>query len=132
MSVVGLPTLASSSPPPLASRASTQLRVRRNGQPDNTDRYGTRVNSIIGIDRGWYILSLAVAVSVWFFTIPVEFRRTKICTEIQTQENPDKCMTSKQFTSGIADYYSNGKGQRWDGADDIVGALFVCFPVTDY
>ncbi len=91
------------------SQSLTELRERRN-EVSNDERGSDKVNSLIGIDRGLYLMVIAVAINIWFFSIPVEFRRTRICSEADTAAYPTKCMTSDQFTTGIADYYKNGKG----------------------
>jgi len=86
----------------------TELQAR-NKDVSSEDRGSDKVNSIIGIDRGLYLFAIVMAINVWFFSIPVEFRRTRICNEADTRDNPKLCMTSKQFTTGISDYYKNGK-----------------------
>ena len=100
-------------PPPSSSlRRLTRREEKRNDVP-NADRGSDEVNAAIyGIDRGAYLLAFAFLVNVWFFSVPVEFRRTKICTAEQTRDFPDVCMTPEQFKSGIAEYYRNGEGRR--------------------
>jgi hypothetical protein len=62
----------------------------------------------MGLGRGAILLVVALLINVWFFTIPTEFRRTRLCTDADTAMYPDVCMTTGQFTKGIADYYING------------------------
>lgn len=114
-----LPVVASSpsSHPAATSSIQSRLSIRlqeKRKDTTNAERGSDEVNALMGLDRGKYLLALVFAVCVWFFTVPVEFRRTKICTEVQTRDFPDVCMTSAQFTSGIADYYKNGGGIKFD------------------
>lgn len=95
------------------SMSPTELRARKKDLT-NAERGNDKVNSIIGIDRGLYLWAIVLAVNVWFFSIPVEFRRTRICNEADTAQFPDRCMTANQFKSGIRDYYANGGGIKWD------------------
>lgn len=87
---------------------STELRARKN-DISSEERGSDNVNSLIGIDRGMYLWGIVIALNIWFFSIPVEFRRTRICNEADTIAYPTRCMTSEQFRTGIADYYKNGK-----------------------
>jgi hypothetical protein len=68
-----------------------------------------RVDAALGLGRGVVLLAVVMAVNVWFFSIPPEFRRTRLCSDMDTVAHPERCMTTTQFTQGIADYYSNGK-----------------------
>ena len=43
--------------------------------------------------RGPLLLALSLFICVWFFTIPPEFRRARLCDEAETAAYPDKCMT---------------------------------------
>ena len=88
----------------------TELQAR-NKDVSSEDRGSDKVNNIIGIDRGVYLFAIVMAINVWFFSIPVEFRRTRICNEADSRDYPKLCMTPKQFTTGISDYYKNGK--KW-------------------
>jgi len=101
--------LSSLKSPPVPSefRVSTDLHAKR--EITNDEREEGQVNSIIGIDRGVYLLALVLAINVWLFSIPPEFRRTRFCNEADSQAYPDRCMTAKQWRNGIADYYKNGK-----------------------
>lgn len=109
----GLPLSSPSLSGFVESRPSTELQVKKN-DISSEERGSDNVNSLIGLDRGVYLQAIAVAICIWFFTIPVEFRRTKFCSEEQTRANPEVCMTAKQFSSGIADYYKNGGGIKFD------------------
>ena len=90
------------------SRSSTELQAKRK-DISSDERGSDNVNTLIGIDRGVYLWAIVIAINIWFFSIPVEFRRTRICNEADSRDYPTKCMTSKQFTTGISEYYKNGK-----------------------
>jgi hypothetical protein len=92
----------------IESRSSTELQAKKK-DISSDERGSDNVNALIGIDRGVYLWAIVIAINIWFFSIPVEFRRTKICNEADSRDYPTKCMTSKQFTTGIAEYYKNGK-----------------------
>lgn len=91
----------------------TELQARNN-DVSSEERGSDKVNNMIGIDRGLYIGAIVLAICVWFFSIPVEFRRTRICNEADSRDYPKLCMTPKQFTTGISDYYKNGGGIKFD------------------
>jgi hypothetical protein len=56
-----------------------------------------------------YILILVLFLCVWNFTIPVEFRRARLCSEQQGMDNPtSKCITVSNYMNGIVQYYRNG------------------------
>ena len=58
---------------------------------------------------------LAMFVNVWMFSVPTEFRRAKMCSEEQVLLYPDSnCMTFKSWKEGIAEYYANGGGVKFD------------------
>jgi len=103
----------SSPSPDTRSGFSTELQARKNDL-SSEERGSDNVNSLIGIDRGMYLWAIVIALNLWFFSIPVEFRRTRICSEADTIAYPTKCMTSEQFRTGIADYYKNGGGIKFD------------------
>lgn len=68
-----------------------------------------------GLKRGAILLPIVLLVNVWMFSIPVEYRRARICSEQQVRENPaSKCMTVDAWREGVADYYANGGGIKFD------------------
>lgn len=71
-----------------------------------------RVNRALGLGRGAVLLAIVLLINVWFFSIPTEFRRTRLCNEFDTQAYPELCMTPKMFVNGISDYYKNGEWER--------------------
>jgi len=79
---------------------------------DNDDSiYGTGI-------RGKILLAAGVALSIWFFSIPPVYRRTRLCGPEQSAAHPSRCMTPSQFAAGVADYYRGGGGIRWDFSVD--------------
>ncbi|KAG7356982.1 hypothetical protein IV203_001670 [Nitzschia inconspicua] len=74
----------------------------------------SKVNQALGLGRGGVLLAIALLINVWFFTIPTEFRRTRLCNETDTRAYPELCMTPKMFVSGIAEYYKTGGGINFD------------------
>lgn len=71
--------------------------------------------------RGPIILSLALLIVVWIFSIPPEFRRAKICTLPVCVENRaacNDCQTTTELREGIIDYYRNGGGIKFDFSID--------------
>ncbi|KAL7494817.1 hypothetical protein ACHAWT_005968 [Skeletonema menzelii] len=85
---------------------TTALQMSGGSNPDvDTD----------GTDAGKYLLFLVLLVNVWAFSIPVEFRRARFCSEEDVRLNPDShCITFENWKSGIVDYYANGGGVNFD------------------
>lgn len=76
-----------------------------------------------GLKRGALLLPIALAINIWMFSVPVEFRRARFCSEEQVRENPNsKCMTWETWRSGVSDYYANGGGVKFDFSIDPDGA----------
>jgi hypothetical protein len=69
----------------------------------------SKVNSALGLGRGTVLLTIALLINIWFFTIPTEFRRTRLCNEFDTEAYPELCMTPQMFVDGISEYYKNGR-----------------------
>mmetsp|Transcript_17376 Transcript_17376/g.35700 ORF Transcript_17376/g.35700 Transcript_17376/m.35700 type:complete len:161 (-) Transcript_17376:236-718(-) len=113
MPITGSSSLSRSPFGSVEAVSPTQLLARKKDL-SSQERGSDKVNSLIGIDRGLYLWAIVIAINIWFFSIPVEFRRTRICSEADTRDFPTRCMTSQQFTSGIAEYYRNGGGIKFD------------------
>lgn len=109
MPLVGSSLPSSCASGSIESRPLSSKLMARNDDISSEERGSDNVNNIIGLDRGLYLLAIVLAINVWFFSVPVEFRRTRICNEADSAAYPDRCMTSKQFTTGIKEYYANGK-----------------------
>ena len=102
--------MVSPSPSLSLSRPSVVTLQERKRDLTSAERGSDEVNKIIGIDRGIvFLLIPCIIINVWFFTIPVEFRRTRICDAEESRLAPDRCMTTEQFQTGILNYYRNGK-----------------------
>jgi hypothetical protein len=71
-----------------------------------------------GMRRGLIIFPIVFLLNVWMFTIPPEFRRTKICNDEQSQLYPNQCMTMPQWMNGVKEYYKNGGGIHFDFSID--------------
>uniref|UniRef100_A0A7R9ZNG5 Uncharacterized protein n=1 Tax=Craspedostauros australis TaxID=1486917 RepID=A0A7R9ZNG5_9STRA len=92
------------------SSASSTLLRQTNDKNENDDNMDT-----LGTQRGLYLLAIALVFNIWQFSIPVEFRRTRFCSEEQVVLYPDSnCKTFNQWRSGILDYYKAGGGIQWD------------------
>jgi hypothetical protein len=93
---------------PVANRLATM------GQKGDDDRVA-RSDRIGGTGtEGKALLILGFLLSAWFFTVPPEFRRTRICSVSETQQFPEVCMTADQFVDRVAEYYKSGGGIQWD------------------
>ena len=94
------------SQPSDTTTTTTSLQMSGGSNPDvDTD----------GTDAGKYLLFAVLLVNVWAFSIPVEFRRARFCTEEQVRLNSDShCITFDNWKSGIVDYYANGGGVDFD------------------
>jgi len=93
---------------------SNTVLLERKKDISSNERGSGEVNKLIGIDRGYILFVPVILVCIWSFTVPVEFRRARICNEEDSRKYPTKCMTSDQFKRGISDYYKNGGGINWD------------------
>jgi hypothetical protein len=85
------------------------------GNYDNNDT--ERIEAYLGLKRGRVLEIIAVALAVWLFTIPAEFRRAKFCSELETTMYTE-CYTPKQWIGGVADYYKGGGGIAFDFSID--------------
>ena len=81
----------------------------RTEEPDPDQTWKT-----LGLDRAAIIMPIVLLINIWFFTVPPEFRRARLCSEMDTAAYPEVCMTPKMFASGIVEYYKGGGGIQWD------------------
>lgn len=80
---------------------------------DNEER--TRSSKIDGSVGGTYFLAAVLLANVWLFTIPTEFRRAHLYPEGNAGLYSDpKGMTAKDWAAGVAQYYANGGGVKFD------------------
>lgn len=74
-----------------------------------------------GRDRGNILQVLALALCVWFFSVPPEFRRAHFCSTnpcVANRASCHDCVTFSEWKSGIAEYYENGGGVHFDFSID--------------
>ena len=103
-------------PASFAGRSTTSALAAVEGPKFGEDGYE---GDPTGLKRGAIILPIALLVNIWMFSIPVEYRRARICSEQQVRENPNsKCMTTETWRKGVADYYANGGGIKFDFSVD--------------
>lgn len=70
-----------------------------------------------GTTRGLVLFSLVLAVCVWLFSIPTEFRRAHFCMVEKCVQNRAKCydcVTFSEWKDGVTQYYNNGGGIQFD------------------
>ena len=90
------------------SAISTSLHIMKEDRNEEAADTG-------GLRRGKVLLLLVLIVNVWMFSIPVEFRRARLCNEEDTRLYPDKhCTTMEAWRMGVVDYYANGGGIKFD------------------
>jgi hypothetical protein len=92
-----------------SQRVLSMLQATKNSDIDGTGA------------RGPIILSLALLVVIWLFSIPPEFRRARICTLPVCVENRalcNDCQTITELREGIVGYYRNGGGIQFDFSID--------------
>ena len=76
-----------------------------------------QMSKIDGSGRGTVIQVFVLAICVWIFTIPPEFRRAYICQTdgcIAERSKCNDCVTPSEWREGIAEYYKNGGGIEWN------------------
>ena len=76
---------------------------------------GMAQSDIDGTKTGSYFMAVVLLLNVWLFSIPTEFRRAHIYPEGNAGLYTDaKAMTAKEWASGVAKYYANGGGVKFD------------------
>ena len=74
-------------------------------------------DDINGTERGIPIFVLAIALCIWSFSIPVEYRRAHFCFTERCAANPSRCencVTWAQWSHGVVEYYQTGGGVQFD------------------
>lgn len=98
---------------PLTIRPQFTAIAQSKGEDVNTQ--GKDMNKIQGINSGNALFLIVLALTVWSFSIPTEFRRARFCSAEQVVNFPDsKCKTFGMWVGGVADYYRNGGGIKFD------------------
>uniref|UniRef100_A0A7R9W3C7 Uncharacterized protein n=1 Tax=Pseudictyota dubia TaxID=2749911 RepID=A0A7R9W3C7_9STRA len=100
-----------STPNPIKTKSGGPSPTALLEKSDDVDR-----DAIMGMNTGPYLFALVLALNIWSFSIPVEFRRARFCSEQQVlNARPgNKCITFGNWVGGIADYYRNGGGIHFD------------------
>mmetsp|Transcript_8648 Transcript_8648/g.13451 ORF Transcript_8648/g.13451 Transcript_8648/m.13451 type:complete len:155 (-) Transcript_8648:1400-1864(-) len=79
------------------------------------DEERTKSSKIDGSAGGTYFLAAVLLANVWLFTIPTEFRRAHLYPEGNAGLYSDpKGITAKDWAAGVAQYYGNGGGVKFD------------------
>ena len=118
-SSVGYSPMSHSGVGSFESSIATELKARKD--ISNDEKGEEYMDRVLGMNTGMYLGALVLALNIWIFSIPVEFRRTRICNEADTAAFPNRCMTGEMWRNGIADYYKNGKFEI--GCNSNVSAL---------
>ena len=110
---------SSSCPSPLGKAKSIRsgrsfAQARGSSSLYDLKNYGS--DDPLGLKQGAYLFGLVGFLCVWVFSVPVEFRRARMCSEeqVRTAAPERNCMTFGTWRQGIADYYSNGGGVNFD------------------
>mmetsp|Transcript_4582 Transcript_4582/g.6768 ORF Transcript_4582/g.6768 Transcript_4582/m.6768 type:complete len:167 (+) Transcript_4582:154-654(+) len=74
-------------------------------------------SSTDGRETGFYLMGFILALWIWLFSIPPEFRRARFCSAEDTAVY-EQCWTVQTWTSGVADYYKGGGGFNLDFSID--------------
>jgi hypothetical protein len=91
------------------------LEANNNSNNDSNNKSPELLPDPTGLRNGLVILPIVLALCVWMFSIPTEFRRARLCSQEQVVLYPDsKCITFQDWTGGIANYYRNGGGVQFD------------------
>jgi len=107
-------------------KKSTELYKGNNNNDNNIDEESSSDNinnNVYGIQRGVPLLILALAWSVWSFSLPLEFRRAHFCFSDRCVEHPSAnmcydCVAFSAWTKDIVTYYQQGGGVQWDFSVD--------------
>jgi hypothetical protein len=74
-----------------------------------------------GSGRGKIIQVIVLAVCVWSFSIPPEFRRARFCTTsgcVENRASCNDCVTFSEWKIKVVDYYKGGGGVNFDFSID--------------
>jgi hypothetical protein len=70
-----------------------------------------------GSDRGQVLQVLVLAICVWSFSIPPEFRRAHFCSTsrcVEDRASCNDCVTFSEWKIKVTDYYKGGGGVNFD------------------
>ena len=90
-----------------------------NEQPSSSHHKDDDDDDMGGLQRGLPLGVLALAISIWCFSIPPELRRahwcmSDRCTQHRSLPSCYDCVTFGEWKSSIVDYYANGGRIQWD------------------
>jgi hypothetical protein len=74
-----------------------------------------------GSGRGKIIQVIVLAVCVWSFSIPPEFRRARFCTTsacVESRASCNDCVTFSEWKIKVVEYYKGGGGVNFDFSID--------------
>ena len=74
-------------------------------------------SQVDGTGRGVALFSVVIAVCIWLFSIPPEFRRAHFCVVehcVQERSKCYDCVTFSEWTAGVQEYYRSGGGIKFD------------------
>eukprot|EP01082_Thalassiosira_pseudonana_P014445 g12993.t1 g12993 contig7:630237-630698(+) len=99
--------------PNTATSSSTSLQLSSK-PPSDEEKYDT--GYVDGSTVGSFLLAGVLLINVWIFSIPTEFRRARMCNpnDVAIYAESRNCMTQQEWAGGIADYYANGGGIKFD------------------
>ena len=79
------------------------------------------LDELQGTNIGKVILFFVMLFVIWGFTIPVEIRRSSICTDDRCLSDRSKCYNCKtlgELSQEVKEYYANGGGIKFDFSVD--------------
>jgi hypothetical protein len=101
------PTFIKAAPVP-STHFTSSLYMSKDDEPYDT-------GYVTGSTTGAFLMAFVLLINIWIFSIPTEFRRARICKEEDVMMYPNKnCITAKEWTKGVGDYYKNGGGVQFD------------------
>jgi len=122
------------SPAPRSLSASTtsssRLYLSKKKKKNDSDnkqlgrrKYVGGSDAVGGLNVGLPALALSIALCVWLFTVPPEFRRAYICpADLYCIQQPElcykECTTWSEWFSQLSQYYRTGGGVQWDFSVD--------------
>lgn len=105
-------TLRKGSPVSLTTSSPNHNRALKMAADDEERTKSSKIDGSVG---GTYFLAAVLLANVWLFTIPTEFRRAHLYPEGNAGLYSDpKGMTAKEWSAGVAQYYANGGGIKFD------------------
>jgi len=110
-----------------SSRLYLSKKKKKKNDRDNKQlgrrKYVGGSDAVGGLNVGLPALALSIALCVWLFTVPPEFRRAYICpADLYCIQQPElcykECTTWSEWFSQLSQYYRTGGGVQWDFSVD--------------